>query len=107
MDFATHLRFLAESLRGVAMDCHQHQKRLEADLRVRAMTMRAIAGVASVSFILAACQSTPSAPTGVSMTSGAVTASDARLDTRSGFLTDYARLAPVPGGDGIKCWRQP
>jgi hypothetical protein len=42
-----------------------------------------------------------------SMTTTTVTASDARLDTRSGFLSDYARLAAVPGGDGIKCWRQP
>jgi hypothetical protein len=41
------------------------------------------------------------------MTSTTVTASDARLDTRSGFLTDYARLAPAPGGDGVKCWRGP
>jgi hypothetical protein len=36
-----------------------------------------------------------------------VTASDAALATRSGFLTDYDRLAPVPGSDGARCWKAP
>jgi hypothetical protein len=53
---------------------------------------------------LVACQT--ASTTNSSMNSTSVTASDAKLDTRSGFLSDYARLAPVPGGDGIKCWRQ-
>jgi Protein of unknown function (DUF3313) len=69
------------------------------------MTLRAIALCACCA--LAACQSTSTSTTGASMTSTNVTASDARLDTRSGFLSDYARLASVAGGDGIKCWRQP
>ena len=74
------------------------------------MTIRAQYAVLVTCLGLAACQ-TPSSPSGASsggmtMTATGVTASDARLDTRSGFLTDYARLAPVQGGDGIRCWRQ-
>lgn len=34
-----------------------------------------------------------------------VTASDKARMTKSGFLSDYARLKPMPGGDGIECWR--
>ena len=36
-----------------------------------------------------------------------VTATDTARLTNSGFLSDYARLAPVPGLDGIQCWRDP
>jgi len=36
-----------------------------------------------------------------------VTASSAARATHSGFLTSYTRLAAVPGGDGVRCWRQP
>lgn len=36
-------------------------------------------------------------------TSAAVT--DARLLTRSGFLTDYDRLKKADWGDGVECWR--
>ena len=74
------------------------------------MTMRAHCAVLVACLGAAACQ-TPSTPGGaasssMSMSSTTVTASDAKLDTRSGFLTDYARLAAVQGGDGIRCWRQ-
>ena len=65
---------------------------------------RAILVACLAAVCVAACQSTPTS-TPSSMTSTAVTASDPSLDTRSGFLSDYARLATVPGGDGIKCWR--
>ncbi len=34
-----------------------------------------------------------------------VTATDSARLTRSGFLTDYARLKPVAALDGIECWR--
>ncbi|WP_300338000.1 DUF3313 domain-containing protein [Accumulibacter sp.] len=34
-----------------------------------------------------------------------VTASYKAGMTRSGFLTDYARLQPTPWGQGIECWR--
>ena len=36
-----------------------------------------------------------------------VTASDAARATHSGFLTDYKRLAAIPGGDGVRCWKRP
>lgn len=35
-----------------------------------------------------------------------VTASDPARLTRSGFLSDYARLEPVSWADGIQCWRK-
>jgi hypothetical protein len=62
-------------------------------------------------FSLAGCQTSPTsgganAP-GSATTGASVTASDAALATRSGFLTDYARLAPMPGGDGVRCWKRP
>lgn len=34
-----------------------------------------------------------------------ITASDPARMTKSGFLTDYARLKPTAWGDGIECWR--
>jgi hypothetical protein len=36
-----------------------------------------------------------------------VTASDASRMTRSGFLSDYGRLAAVDWGEGMQCWRKP
>jgi hypothetical protein len=33
-----------------------------------------------------------------------ITASDKARMTRSGFLSDYARLKPTQWGDGIECW---
>src|SRR5262245_56114931 len=72
----------------------------------RATTIRAILAAAGTALLLNGCQTTPTSTPTASMTSTTVTASDVKLDTRSGFLTDYARLAPVAGADGIKCWRQ-
>jgi len=37
---------------------------------------------------------------------GNVTASDPTRQTRTGFLSDYDKLAKAPGGDGALCWRQ-
>jgi hypothetical protein len=36
-----------------------------------------------------------------------VTATDSARLTRSGFLSDYARLKPMSVLDGIECWRDP
>ena len=36
-----------------------------------------------------------------------VTATDSARLTRSGFLSDYARLKPVAALDGIECWHDP
>lgn len=67
--------------------------------------MRWAGGAALVgAALVAGCASTGSALFG----SGAgVTASDPSRLTRSGFLSDYQRLAPVPWAEGIQCWRRP
>lgn len=86
------------------MDSHRHEEG-----RARSLTphVRTLAAAMAACAALAACQSTSTAPQmPASMTSGGVTASDSRLDTRSGFLVNYQRLAPVPGGDGVRCWRR-
>jgi hypothetical protein len=62
--------------------------------------------VAALVLALAGCQTPPPTSASTAPATGAgVTASSARLDTRSGFLTNYARLAPTPAGDGLRCWR--
>jgi len=53
-----------------------------------------------VSILLASCTSLTGPTPGV-------TASDPSRITRSGFLSDYSRLATAAGGDGALCWRQP
>ncbi len=47
--------------------------------------------------------------TGDSFTVGGtgITATDSARLTRSGFLSDYARLKPTSWGQGIECWRSP
>ncbi|HTO47037.1 MAG TPA: DUF3313 domain-containing protein, partial [Burkholderiales bacterium] len=46
-------------------------------------------------------------PTASSILGGGteVTATDTARMTRSGFLSDYARLRPTSWGDGVECWR--
>lgn len=71
----------------------------------------AIAAVVVACFTLSGCQTSPSTASpsapGTAATGAGVTASDAALATHSGFLTNYDRLVPMPGGDGVRCWRQP
>jgi len=58
-------------------------------------------GVLVAAVLLAGCEST-----GSMLGSGAdVTASEKTRMTRSGFLSDYARLKVMPWGQGIECWR--
>jgi len=61
--------------------------------------------VLSSAVLLAACSSTG----GLSMGGGGggtdAVASDASAIRRTGFLTDYARLRPAPGAEGMLCWR--
>ncbi|WP_313952666.1 DUF3313 domain-containing protein [Accumulibacter sp.] len=67
--------------------------------RQRSMALATLAAV----LLLAGCASESSV-----MGSGAtVTASDKTRMTDSGFLSDYARLKPAPGGEGAECWRDP
>ena len=55
----------------------------------------------TITFALAGCQTYDAA-----LGSGtSVTATDSARLTRSGFLSDYARLKPVAALDGIECWR--
>jgi len=57
----------------------------------------------AVTLALAGCQTYDAA-----LGSGTgVTATDSARLTRSGFLSDYARLKPVSAADGIECWRDP
>ena len=56
---------------------------------------------AGAALLLAGCQTYNTA-----LGSGtSVTATDSARLTRSGFLSDYARLKPVAAMDGIECWR--
>ena len=54
----------------------------------------------SGSLIIGGCANLAGTGTGV-------TASDPTKMTRSGFLSDYEKLAKAPVGDGIQCWRTP
>ncbi len=57
--------------------------------------------IAGATVFLAGCQTYNAA-----LGSGtSVTATDSARLTRSGFLSDYARLKPVAALDGIECWR--
>jgi hypothetical protein len=57
----------------------------------------------------AGCQMPPGSATsgGALPAPTGVTASDTNLVTHSGFLSDYRRLAPMPGGEGVRCWKAP
>jgi hypothetical protein len=55
--------------------------------------------------MIAGCASTESGLSSVLGSGAGVTASDTSRMTQSGFLSDYARLAPASWGDGIQCWR--
>ena len=69
-------------------------------------TAKRIAGICLIAgaiTLMAGCQTYDAA-----LGSGTgVTATDAARFTRSGFLSDYARLKPVSALDGIECWRDP
>jgi len=72
---------------------------------VRPARHRALIGATlAAALLLAGCETTngPSTSGG-----GSVTVTDTAQMTRSGFLTDYARLRPTSWGDGVECWRDP
>jgi len=66
---------------------------------------RFLCGAMAGAVLLAGCAS--SDPTASSVLGGGatITASDKARMTRSGFLSDYARLKPTPWGEGVQCWR--
>jgi hypothetical protein len=68
-------------------------------------TRRLTRGTTLAALVLAAgCASTGSDILG---SGTGVTASDPTRLTKSGFLSDYGRLAPVSWAEGIQCWRKP
>jgi hypothetical protein len=67
-------------------------------------------GGLALAAILSGCATSPGrggAGAGGSSTSSGVVASEATASNapRVDFLTDYARLKPMPGGGGMLCWR--
>jgi len=72
------------------------------------LAARAVASVFGVTMMLGGC-ATPGAGGGSAGSTGAsgIVASEATAGNvrRVGFLTDYARLRPMPGGGGMLCWR--
>lgn len=56
----------------------------------------------TAALLLAGCSSTGGLNVG---TDKSVVASDRAAIKRTGFLSDYARLRPVPGAEGALCWR--
>jgi hypothetical protein len=68
-----------------------------------------VAAASAACLALSACQTAPPAGGSSSApTTGAIgiTASAPKLFTRSGFLSDYERLALVADSDGTRCWGQ-
>lgn len=68
-------------------------------IAIRAARVLALAGAV----LLSGC--TSSGSLGIGGDGGGVVASDAAAISRTGFLSDYARLRPAPGGEGMLCWR--
>jgi hypothetical protein len=63
---------------------------------------------AAIVLLLSACAGTPATNVSATATGGSgIVASEATTSNvrRVGFLTDYARLQPAPGGGGVLCWR--
>ena len=63
----------------------------------------------AVALLLAGCASQgPATSAGGSAATGGTVASEATAANvrRVGFLTDYNRLRPMPGGGGLLCWRE-
>ena len=63
--------------------------------------------VVAAAALAAGCASTDSTGPSILGSGTGVTASDPSRLTQSGFLSDYARLGPVPWAEGIQCWRDP
>ena len=67
--------------------------------------MRLAATLACAALGIAAC-STPSVNTSNAATAGVVASTQTAANVRRlGILTDYSRLAAMPGGGGMLCWR--
>lgn len=73
------------------------------DIRFKLIPVLAISTLLGMA-LLSGCTSTGS---GVMGSGTSVTVTDPNRLTRSGFLSNYARLKPTDWGDGIECWREP
>jgi hypothetical protein len=79
----------------------QNTMNLKTTTSARAVRGLGICLIAGATVLFAGCQTYNEA-----LGSGtSVTATDSARLTRSGFLSDYARLKPVAALDGIECWR--
>jgi len=79
----------------------QNTMNFKTTTSARAVRGLGICLIAGTTLLFAACQTYDAA-----LGSGtSVTATDSARLTRSGFLSDYARLKPVAALDGIECWR--
>ena len=78
------------------MSLHTSQKKSLSNKRCVGLAL-------AISFLLTGCASDPS----VLGHGTTTTASDPSRMTRSGFLSDYARLKPTQWGDGMQCWSEP
>jgi hypothetical protein len=75
---------------------------------ISVVATRWLRGLAVAAAVLAAgCASTDTTVSSVMGSGTGVTASDPTRVTKSGFLSDYARLKPVAWAEGIQCWRDP
>lgn len=68
-----------------------------------------LAGALGAALLLGACAgSNPAGGGSEASISGTVASEATAANVRHvGFLTDYARLRPMPGGGGLLCWRAP
>jgi hypothetical protein len=68
-----------------------------------------LAGAVGAAVFLGACAgSNPAGGGSEASISGTVASEATATNVRHvGFLTDYARLRPMPGGGGLLCWRTP
>jgi hypothetical protein len=87
---------------GISYNQHKEQITMQVNTTIsRAVPGLGICLIAGAAALLTGCQTYNAA-----LGSGTnVTATDSARLTRSGFLSDYARLKPVAALDGIECWR--
>lgn len=77
---------------------------MKIDNKAGALRLMGVSAAMAVT-LLAGCASTDSTVSTIEGSDTGITASDKTRMTRSGFLTDYARLKPLADGGGAQCWR--
>ena len=79
---------------------NQDKEKIDMNFKVRKITL-GVCLLAGATLLMSGCQTYDS----VLGSGTSVTATDTARLTKSGFLTDYARLKPNPAAGGIECWR--